>query len=314
MSRDLVRPVLWIAGSTALAATVPFVLGSYWLSLAINMLMYVALCTAWTVFSGPTRLVSLATAAFFGFGVYVAAILGDRVPFPILMAASAGLAAVFAGLVGFATLRLSGVYIVIFSFGLSEFVRQIVTWGEATIGGTVGRYVFTATSQTAVYLQLLTLASAIFVIGIALDRSRHGWALRAIGQDEMAARHLGIDTTRTKWAAFVLSAVCMALVGTIIAPRWTYIDPSIAFNPVVSFQVLIFALFGGTRRLYGLLLGVIPLVLLFEALGAWFPNQFMILLGAVFLAGVYLLPRGVLGLADAFGTRLPAARGERHAA
>lgn len=300
MTASLRPTLLWIAVLTALAATVPFVFGSYGLSLAINMLMYVALCTAWSVFSGPTRLVSLATAAFFGFGVYVSAILGEQLSFPLLLLASAAVSAIFAGIVGFATLRLSGVYFVIFSFGLSEFIRQLVTWWEATFGGTVGRYIFTGTPQTVIYLQLLALTAAIFLGSTLLMRSRHGWALRAVGQDEVAARHLGIETTPLKWAVFVGSAVAMALIGTIMAPRWTYVDPSIAFNPIVSFQVLIFSLFGGTRRLYGPLLGVIPLVLIFEFLGAWFPNQFMILLGTVFLAGVYLLPDGVLGLAERF--------------
>lgn len=298
MTRSILPAILAVLGLGSVAAAVPFVLGTYWLSVAINMAMYVALCTAWTIFSGQTSLVSLATAAFLGCGVYVAAIFGDTMPFPLLLCVTAAVTAAFAGIVGFATLRLSGVYFVIFSFGLSEFVRQLVTWSEATYGGTVGRYILTGASQTTVYTQLVGLTMAIFVIGLMLDRSRYGWALRAIGQDEQAAAHLGIATTRIKWAVFVLSSVMMALVGATIAPRWTYIDPNIAFNLLVSFQVLIFALFGGTQRLYGPLLGVIPLVLLFEILAASFPNHFMILLGCVFLAGVYLLPGGVLGLFD----------------
>ena len=81
-----------------------------------------------------------------------------------------------------------------------------------------------------------------------------------------------------------------------MAPRWTYIDPAIAFNPMLSFQVVIMALLGGAGALFGPLLGVIPLVLLFELLSANFPNYFSILLGIVFLLIVYVRAAGVAGL------------------
>ena len=79
----------------------------------------------------------------------------------------------------------------------------------------------------------------------------------------------------------------MTLTGAVMAPRWTYIDPAIAFNPMISFQVVIMALLGGAGALFGPLLGVIPLVLLFEVLSANFPNYFSILLGVVFMVIVY---------------------------
>src|SRR5439155_15883297 len=89
------------------------------------------------------------------------------------------------------------------------------------------------------------------------------------------------------------------LTGAVMAPRWTYIDPAIAFSPMLSFEVVIMALLGGAASLFGPVLGVIPLVLLFEVLTANFPNYFSILLGVVFVLIVYVLPRGVVGLFDA---------------
>lgn len=119
-----------------------------------------------------------------------------------------------------------------------------------------------------------------------------------IGDDETVARHCRIDTTRAKLLLFAISTAFMALTGAIMAPRWTYLDPTIAFNPVVSFQVLIMALLGGAHRLWGPLLGVIPLTILFEVLGANFPNYFSILLGLVFMLIVYGVPNGVAGLIE----------------
>ena len=107
----------------------------------------------------------------------------------------------------------------------------------------------------------------------------------------------------------------MTLVGAIMAPRWTYIEPSIAFNSMISFQVLIMALLGGAHRLWGPVLGAVPLTLLFELLSARFPNTFTIILGCIFLLIVYMLPRGVAGLFEKLRARRPGGeRTERAAA
>lgn len=297
MNAPLRIPLIAGAAVLAVLAGVPLVADGYGLSLAINILNYAVLATAWAMFSGPTRYVSLATVAFFGIGAYTVAVLGEALPWPAVLAAAALVGLVVAIVVGLSTLRLAGVYFVIFTFGLTELIRQLVTWYEVNVSNSIGRYVFLDISQEQIYWQLLALGAVLFLATLLLGRSRLGFALRIIGADETVARHCGIDTTRAKVLLFALSAVFMTLSGAIMAPRWTYIDPAIAFNPVMSFQVLIMALLGGVQRLYGPLLGVIPLALLFEYLGANFPNHYSILLGAVFMIIVYLLPNGVVGLA-----------------
>lgn len=304
MSRtNLMFPVL---GAIALAvcAAVPFYGSGYAMSMVINLLIFTALATAWALFSGPTGYVSLTTVAFFGIGVYVAAVFGERWPWPLVLVAAALASLAVALLVGLATLRLRGVYFVIFTFGLSELIRQVVTWYEANHTGSVGRYLFLDITQAHIVWQLTALTALVYVAGWLIKRSRVGLALRMIGDDETVARHCGVHTTFAKLLVFGVSAMFMAVVGAIVAPRWTYVDPTIAFNPVVSFQVLIMALLGGAARLHGPVLGVIPLVLLFEFLSANFPNYFSVLLGCTFLVIVYLAPRGIVGLID----RLQAAR------
>ena len=301
MKRISLSIAIAAAGIVALAA-VPLFASGYHLALGISMLDYAVLATAWALFSGPTRYISLATSAFFGIGAYTVAVLADAVTlplalaWPVMLAAAAVIGTAVALVVGASTLRLSGAYFVIFTFGLSELIRQLVTWYEANIHRSVGRYVFLNVTQAAIYWQLLALAVLVLAAGWLLRRSRYGLALKVIGDDEAAARHCGIDTTRVKLAVFALSAAFMTLTGAVMAPRWTYIDPAIAFNPVISFQVVIMALFGGPGRLAGPLLGVVPLVLLFELLTTNFPNHFSILLGLAFIAIVYVLPHGVAGL------------------
>jgi hypothetical protein len=79
-------------------------------------------------------------------------------------------------------------------------------------------------------------------------------ALRIIGDDETVAR-VAINTTAAKLTLFAISAAFMSVTGAVMAPRWTYIDPAIAFNPLISFQVVIMALLGGADKLWGPLLG-----------------------------------------------------------
>jgi branched-chain amino acid transport system permease protein len=282
----------------AALAFVPSVSNGYQLSLAISIVSYTVLATAWTLFSGPTRYVSLATVAFFGIGAYTVAVLGEELAWPLVLLIAFAIGFVLSVLVGLSTLRLSGVYFVIFTFGLAELVRQLVTWYEVNITRTLGRYVFVDITTAQIYWQLLALAVIVFISGWLIQRSKLGLALRVIGDDEAVARHVGINTTWAKVILFAFSASFMTLAGAIMAPRWTYIDPAIAFNPVVSFQVLIMALLGGVHRLYGPVFGVIPLALLFEFLLARFPNHFSIMVGIAFLLIVYAIPRGIVGLIE----------------
>jgi branched-chain amino acid transport system permease protein len=268
--------------------------GEYFLSLGINMLQFGVLATAWALFSGPTRYISLATTAFFGIGAYTVAVLGEVLPWPVVLIVAVLIGSVIAVLVGLSTLRLSGVHFVIFSFGLASLVQQLVNWYEVNVTKSLGRFVFVEISQRQIYWQLLALLALVLLTGWMIRRSRLGLALRVIGEDETVARHLGINTTNAKLLLFVISAGFMTLAGAVMAPRWTYIDPAIAFNPNVSFQVLIMALLGGAAHLLGPLAGVIPLTLLFEFLSAKFPNHFSLLLGIAFLVIVYLLPNGLL--------------------
>ncbi len=289
----------WSLGALVLAAMAllpRWLTDEYYLSLLISVLMYCVLATAWALFSGPTRYISLATVAFFGLGAYVTAVLGEKLPWPAVLAIAAGVGLVVALIVGLSTLRLSGVYFVIFSFGLAELVKQLVTWYEVNITKDLGRYVFVEITQLDIYWQLLAMLALVLALRALINRSRLGLALRVIGEDETVATHVGINTTRVKVLLFTVSSVFITVTGAIMAPRWTYIDPSIAFAPVISFQTLIMALLGGAGALFGPIMGAVPLVLLFEYLGANFPNYFSILLGLVFIVIVYFVPQGLSGL------------------
>ncbi|TDM08456.1 MAG: branched-chain amino acid ABC transporter permease [Ideonella sp. MAG2] len=297
MNRTEVMAWIFAGLTTLMFALVPlWVDNDYVLSLLISMLMYGVLATSWAMFSGPTRYVSLTTAAFFGLGAYAAAVLGEALPWLGVLCVALSLGAAVALIVGMATLRLSGVYFVIFSFGLAELTKQVVTWYEVNITKEIGRYVFVEVTQVDIYWQLLVVLAFVLGLRALIHRTRLGLALKVIGEDESVAVHVGINVTVVKVLLFTLSSSLITVTGAIMAPRWTYLDPSIAFAPVISFQTLIMGLLGGAGSLFGPLLGVVPLVLLFEYLSASFPNHFSILLGLVFMVIVYLVPNGLISL------------------
>ncbi|MGI9355375.1 MAG: branched-chain amino acid ABC transporter permease [Rhizobiaceae bacterium] len=285
-----------------LAALIPFVADGYWMSIAVTIAMYSALATSWALFSGPTHYISLASGAFFGVGGYlVATAMSDyNLPFWLMLVVAPIVSAIIAALIGFATLRLSGVYFVIFTLGLAEMIRNLVSWIQNNFLGSRGLYVLTDFTEDHIYWMLLAVCLTIFLFGWWLSRHRLGFALKIIGNDEEVAKHAGINTAFSKVILFTTTGFFGALVGVIIAPRYSYIEPNQVFSPELSFLVVIMALLGGAHRLWGPLVGVIPFALVWEAVTIAFPNYTTLVLGLAFLLIVYFIPNGFVGLIEKY--------------
>ena len=167
----------------ALAAAVPQVANGYWLSLAVTAMMYIALSTSWALFSGPTHYIALSTGAFFGIGGYLVGTgMSDYDQSFWTMAIIAPfVATLLAAFIGYVTLRLSGVYFVIFTLGLAEMIRNLVSWVQNNFLGSRGLYVLTDFDEKHIYWMLLTITVVIFAFGWSLGRSRLGFALKILG-------------------------------------------------------------------------------------------------------------------------------------
>ena len=281
-----------------LAATVPLFTSGYLLTIAVSIAMFTVLATSWQLFSGPTNYISLATAAFFGIGMYTVGGGLHLAPYPVLVLAAGLFGGILAAFVGLATIRVSGVYFVMFSLGLAELVRQVMSWAQHVRGKSGGLYVLIDMPDSRLYWILLGLAALVFLVGWWIGRSRLGFALRIIGNDEVVAVHSGIKTARVKVLLFVISSVFASITGALVAPRWSYVEPTLAFSPFISFQVVIMALLGGVHRLWGPLVGVIPFTIIWEVIASKFPGQTTLLLGVAFLLIVYLIPHGFVGLIE----------------
>lgn len=278
-----------------LLAFVPLYAPGYAVVLLISILMYVILTVSWVMFSGSTGYMSLATAAFFGVGIYASAIIGVKLPFPIVVGIGGLASFCLALLVGALTLRLRGIYFAVFTFGLVMLMAHSLLFWELHVTGTRGRFVVVMGYNT-IYYYLLGIFVLLLLTAYLINRSKFGLALQSIGQEEDAANHTGVNVTMLKVTTFAISAFFMGAAGAVMATKWTYIDPFIAFNPFYSFMPVVMAIFGGMGQLYGPIIGAVILTYLEEFLITKFAEVYMLIFGAVLVIAILYLHDGLVGL------------------
>lgn len=278
-----------------LLATLPLYAPGYTPILLTSIYMYIILSVSWAMFSGPTGYMSLATAAFFGVGIYTAAFLGDILPLPLFMIAGGLASAVVALLVGALTLRLRGIYFAIFTFGLVMLISNLLMFWELHVTGTRGRFVVIY-DYNIIYFAMLAIFVVLIITTYLLRRSRWGLALQSIGENEEASAHIGINTTMVKILSYGLSAFFIGAAGATIATRWTYIDPGIAFDPEISFLPVLMAIFGGMGRIYGPVIGAVIFTYLQEVLITRFSELYMLIFGIILVVSILYMPNGLVGL------------------
>lgn len=307
----------WIPGLAGLVvfillATLPVYAPGYTVVMLTTVFMYIILTVSWTIFSGPTGYISLASAAFFGVGIYTAAISGGELPLPAIIIIGGVASFILALLVGALTLRLRGTYFAIFTFGLVELLLYFLLWWEVNITGTTGRVIPTV-DNTTIYYAILVVFVITVLTAYLIRRSKFGLALQSIGADEEAAAHRGINVTLVKVITFAISAFFMGAVGAIMASRWTYVDPKIAFNPLLSFMPVLMAIFGGVGQLYGPVIGAAFFTLLREYLTTTLAKYeigelYMLIFGIVLVVSIKYLPTGLVGLVQKWRKRTPAVK------
>lgn len=264
-------------------------------SMALTCLLYAGLAVSWSMFSGPTRYLSLATSAFFGLGAYCTAWGLGKLPWPVIIVLGGLAAMVFAFLIGLITLKLRGAYFAVITYGLGELVKHTITHIEKTHFHTVGRILTEAPSSATVYWTVLAVTALAVWTYVAFGRSRWGHALRGIGMDEERAATMGVNPMRVKLLGFCLSAWFAGALGAAMAVRWTYIDPHTVFNPFIVFQTVLISMVGGPLTVAGPLLGAVGFSLLSEYLRLSLPYLYMIILGVLLIASVLYLPDGIAG-------------------
>jgi branched-chain amino acid transport system permease protein len=281
---------------TVAVAALPLYASPFVTALGLTCLMYLGLAVSWSIFSGPTRTLSLATAAFFGLGAYTTAFALGSLPWPLIILAGGLSAVVFAFVIGLAVLHLRGAYFAVLTFGLGEVARHAVTYIERSQFGTVGRVLTDTPGVETVYWTVALIAACAIAAYRLVQRSDLGVALRGIGSDEERAATLGVNPKRVKLAGFCLGAWFAGATGAAMAVRWTYIDPHSVFSPFILFQTVLIAMIGGPHKLRGPIIGAVFFSLFSEFVRLSFPYIYMILLGVLLIACVLFLPDGLAGL------------------
>jgi branched-chain amino acid transport system permease protein len=283
----------------AILIAFPPILPDYYLSILRDVLMWMALSIAWHFFSGSTKYISLGSTAFFGIGLYTAAI-GIRSGLPLLgialyvVCVNLALALV----IGIVSLRLRGIYFAILTFSASNVVMYLVQWVEIIIVGTRGTYVPITFDSLTCYYAILLCTIVILLLTTLLRRSKFGLALKMIGESEEAAVHVGVNASVYKTLGFAISAMLMGLMGASFVTRLPYISTETAFDPKYSFLPAVMTLLGGIGSVYGPIIGSVTLTLLDDLLSVTLTHYFLIVLGAILIVIVILLPNGIMGLVE----------------
>jgi len=272
--------------------------------------IYYILALSLNLIVGYTGLPSLGHAAFYCIGAYTSSLLALRFGVSpwIGLLAGAIFAAVLGLLIGAPSLRLKGDYLALATFGFGVIVYQIaLNWVSFTRGpmglpGIPGYSLFGFDlSQLWVFLILVVILSiACFFIINRIVNSPFGRVLRAVRDDEIAAKSLGKDTIKYKLLVFVIGAFFAGIAGSLYAHYITFIDPS-SFTVMESVAILLMVIFGGMASLSGSLVGAVvlifvPEILRFIGLPSSIAAQVrQMLYGAILVAFMLWRPQGIFG-------------------
>ncbi len=278
-------------------ALYPLEATGYGLRVGLQLFMWIALAQSWNLISGLTGYVSFGHVVFFGTGAYTASLLVNAgMPWPLACLSGGAAGALLALIIGWPCLRLKGPYFAIAMLGLNEVMRVIVSYAEGLTGGGNGLSLPTLDASRSIYYAMGLVAAAVTAVTYAIVTSRFGLRLMTIREDEVAAEAMGIDTLRYKIYAFMLSAIGPGIVGGLSARDQGYIEPISVFPLIMTITMIVMALFGGKGTIWGPVLGAVVLFIFQEAVWARFVYLHQLLFGAIIVAVVLLMPRGILGV------------------
>ncbi len=271
-----------------------------------EMAYYLALAQLWNLLAGYAGLVSVGQQAYVGLGAYAFFYLTGAMNMNVYVALL--LAGPFAGLmsipVSVAVFRLRGAYFAVGTWVVSE-VFMLSASLVAVLGAGSGlsltpaivRQISPDRAERETILYLMSLACAVLISGVVylLLRSRHGLALPAIRDSEPASASLGVNTFRTKFIIYVVTATCTGLIGGLIFLQKLRVSPEAGFSindwtVVVIFMVVI----GGIGTIEGPFIGMLVYILLREFL-ADFGTFYLMLMGAIAIAVMLKYPFGIWG-------------------
>jgi branched-chain amino acid transport system permease protein len=272
-----------------------------------GVFMFVTLAQGWNLIGGFAGYPSFGNVVFFGLGGYTTAVLMAKsgVGFWLALPAAAAVGVLFAVLIGVPVLRLRGHYFAIATLGVAEGTREVIVNIDGLTGGNSGitvpavgaEAVTSYPGNTGFYYYFLALAVLATAVVWIVARSRFGYGLRAIAQDEEAAAAAAVNTTRLKVAAFALAALLTAIAGAMYAFQQVTVYPTRMFDVDITVLMVVMAVIGGSGTVIGPVIGAVALQFLSEWLRTHYTDLHTFIFGAIIMLAVVLLPMGVVSFA-----------------
>ena len=297
----------------AAAGLAPLVVSdAFLLDSLVLILIWGAAAAAWNIAGGYAGQVSLGHAAFFGLGAYAAALCGARWGISpwFGVALGAGLATATGFVIGFLSNRLRGPYFVLATIAFSQVLLIGASrWRGFTAGSEgipvpfrPGFWTLGIADKRVWVWIVLALAVLVYLVQVYLERSRRGFQLAAVREDEDAALSLGVPARRLKVAAIAVSAAFTAVCGALWAQYVGFVDPLYVFSIDLSIRFSLAAIIGGIGTALGPFLGAVLVTTVetylraqFGGIGANLIGIYLILYGVALIAMVRFAPRGLVG-------------------
>lgn len=297
-----------------LALAYPFIVRSYFLGLAIEVLIFAIFAMSLDLLLGYTGLPSFGHAAFYGFGAYLLAYTASRselalnfssnllITVPLVMLGTALLALV----IGFFALRTTGIYFLMVTLAFAQMLFSIAIGWSTVTGGSdglagvprpavgVGPLSYTFDSRESYYYLVLVLFLLTWGLLRRLVNSPFGWTLRGIRENEQRMRALGYRTFGFKMTAFVIAGALAGLAGALITHFFGIASPENLYW-TTSGEVMISLIIGGAGTLTGPIFGA-TIERLLPNFASTYLDRWQTLMGVIFITFVMFAPQGVIGL------------------
>jgi branched-chain amino acid transport system permease protein len=296
------RRSIGVAAVVAIAlAAAPLVLAPYAVTTLTRILVFALLAMSLDLLVGFTGLPSLGHGAYFGAGAYAAGwvAIHATASAPVVLGAALLTGGALAAVAGVVAVRARGVFFLMLTLAIGEIVEQLAeSWHEVT-GGSNGLYGIpparlgdvALVGDQVLYWAVLAVAALAAVSLRLLVGSPLGDSLRGVRDNEARMRALGYQVGAIKLVAFTVAGAVAGLAGGLLAAQQRLVTPA-DLGLGTSIPALLAVTIGGPGTLWGACLGAALVVLLRDTVGAGLGGHGQLLLGAVFVAAVYLLPGG----------------------
>ncbi len=278
----------------------------FYLDLLMFTFMYAAMSVGWDIMGGYAGYVSLGHVGFFGLGSYAAALLLVHLGLPVFLTAPlvGVMASILGAGLGFISLRTRGPAFVIVTLTFTYVAQLLMLDLKSVTGGSKGLFLplLDLPANLVIvpfYYAMLALLVIAVLVSVAIRRSKFGLGLIAIREDEGKAEASGVNTSLYKILAFAISVWFAGTAGALHAQYLNYVDPDLAFELIITLNLIIMSLFGSRGIVWGPVLGAFIIYPLSAYLIFLLPSRLagqvhLVALGIVLVLVVMFLPDGLI--------------------